>query len=221
MRFRGFLATLLSLLLVCTAASSPTAVGKMNTKGTAEVNGAIVPGEATLFSGDRIATQKSTASGLSFSPGNQVFLAALTAAQVHRTGNQVTVTLERGALAVVDRSANPVVVEANGVRIGAAGSSSGIYEVALHGTGLKVMARKGTALVKASNRTVEVKEGTTMEATVAAGPFAAGGLSPLMTVVVITSATLGITGFILGIQALLRPHPEDCVVVSPNRISCP
>ena len=38
-------------------------------------------------------------------------------------------------------------------------------EVAISGGNLKVLARKGTAMVRASNRTVEVKEGTTMEAT--------------------------------------------------------
>ncbi len=208
--------TLLAMLLVVllayapvAPAASPAVVGKINTKGTAEVNGAPVPAEATVFTGDRISTQKNTASG------------ALTAARISRTGDQVTVALERGALAVVNRSADPVVIEANGVRIQAAGPAGAVYEVAVQGRGLKVMARKGTAVVKATDRTVEVKEGTTMDATVAPGPTGAGGASSLLTIVTVVGAAAGITGLALGVQALRRSQPQNCVVVSPNTISCP
>ncbi len=219
---RTLLAMLLVVLLVyapVAPAASPAVVGKINTKGTAEVNGAPVPAEATVFTGDRISTQKNTASGLSLPGGNQVFLPALTVARISRTGDQVTVALERGALAVVNRSADPVVIEANGVRIQAAGPAGGVYEVAVQGRGLKVMARKGTAVVKATDRTVEVKEGTTMDATVAPGPT--GGTSSLLTIVTVVGAAAGITGLALGVQALRRSQPQDCVVVSPNTISCP
>jgi len=223
MRLRGFLAIWVSLLLVyvpVAPAASPAAVGRIQTKGTAEVNGAPVPTEATVFAGDRITTQKKTASGLLLPGGDQVFLPSLTAAKVNRSGKRVVVSLERGALAVVNRSAEPVVIEANGVRIEAA-NSAGVYEVAIQGQGLKVMTRKGTTLVKAADRTVEVKEGTTMDATVAQGPGGQGGLSPLWTVVLVTSAAAGFTGLALGIRALERSQPQDCVVVSPSTISCP
>ncbi len=206
---RTLLAMLLVVLLVyapVAPAASPAVVGKINTKGTAEVNGAPVPAEATVFTGDRISTQKNP---------------ALTAARISRTGDQVTVALERGALAVVNRSADPVVIEANGVRIQAAGPAGGVYEVAVQGRGLKVMARKGTAVVKATDRTVEVKEGTTMDATVAPGPTGAGGTSSLLTIVTVVGAAAGITGLALGVQALRRSQPQNCVVVSPNTISCP
>lgn len=221
---RALLAMLLVVLLVyapVAPAASPAVVGKINTKGTAEVNGAPVPAEATVFTGDRISTQKNTASGLSLPGGNQVFLPALTAARISRTGDQVTVALERGALAVVNRSADPVVIEANGVRIQAAGPAGGVYEVAVQGRGLKVMARKGSAVVKATDRTVEVKEGTTMDATVAPGPTATGGTSSFLTVIGVVGAAAGITGLALGVQALRRSQPQNCVVISPNTISCP
>lgn len=223
MRLRRFLAIWVSLLLTyvpVAPAASPAAVGKIQTKGTAEVNGAPVPAEATVFAGDRITTQKKTASGLLLPGGDQVFLPSLTAAKVNRSGNRVVVSLERGALAVVNRSAEPVVIEANGVRIEAA-NSAGVYEVAIQGQSLKVMTRKGTTLVKAADRTVEVKEGTTMDATVAQGPAGPGGLSPLWTVVLVSSAAAGFTGLALGVQALERSQPQDCVVVSPSTIRCP
>lgn len=221
---RGILAIGLSLLLVyapVAPAASPAVVGKIETKGSAEVNGTPVPAEATMFAGDRIATQKETASGLSLPGGDQVFLPSLSAAQVNRTGSQVTVSLERGALAVLSRSAQPVVIEANGVRIQAASSAGGIYEVAVNGAGLKVWARKGTALVKAPDRTVEVKEGTRLEATVSPSPIGGGSVGPLLTILIVTGVAAGLTGLVLGIEALNRPEPQDCIVVSPSAIKCP
>lgn len=224
MGFRSVLATLLSVLLIyvpVAPAASSAMMGKINTKGRATVNGTPVPEEATVFTGDRIATEKETASGLSLPGGDQVFLPSLTVAQVNRVGDQVAVVLERGALAVVNRSAQPVIVEVSGVRVQAASTSGAIYEVAVNGTSLKVMSRKGTAVVKASNRTVEVKEGTTLDATAPQGPGGAGGLSPLWTAVLVTSTVAGFTGLGLGIKAVRQKKPQDCVVVSPNSINCP
>jgi hypothetical protein len=68
---------------------------------------------------------------------------------------------------------------------------------------------------------VEVKEGTTMDATVAPGPAATGGASAFLTVIGVVGAAAGITGLALGVQALRRSQPQNCVVVSPNTISCP
>ncbi len=224
MGWKAFLAIVLMVLLVyvpVAPAASPAVVGKISTKGTAEVNGAAVPAEATVFAGDRISTQKNTASGLSLPGGNQVFLPALTSTRISRTGDQVTVALERGAVAVVNRSADPVVIEANGVLIQAASPAGGVYEVAIQGRGLKVMARKGTAVVKAADRTVEVKEGTTMDATVAPGPAGSGGTSSFLTIISVVGAAAGVTGLVLGVQALRRSQPQNCVVISPSTISCP
>ncbi len=224
MGWKAFLAIVLMVLLVyvpVAPAASPAVVGKISTKGTAEVNGAAVPAEATVFAGDRISTQKNTASGLSLPGGNQVFLPALTSTRISRTGDQVTVALERGAVAVVNRSADPVVIEVNGVLIQAASPAGGVYEVAIQGRGLKVMARKGTAVVKAADRTVEVKEGTTMDATVAPGPAGSGGTSSFLTIISVVGAAAGVTGLVLGVQALRRSQPQNCVVISPSTISCP
>jgi len=219
------LAILVSALLVYApvAPAAPAAsVGKISTKGTAAVNGTPVPSEATVFSGDRISTEKETATGLSLPGGDQVFLPSLSTAQVSRTGQHVTVRLERGALAVVNRSSQPILIEANGIHIQAGQASNAVYEVAVNGNALKVMARKGTALVKSSDRTMEVKEGNTLDATTPPQPqVGSGALSPFWTVVVVASSAAGFTGLGLGIAAHNRPQPQNCVVVSPNAISCP
>lgn len=221
---RAILAMGLSLLVAyvpVAPAASPAVVGKMQTKGAAEINGAAVPDETTVFAGDRITTEKETASGLSLPGGDQVFLPSLTAAKVGRSGKRVTVTLERGALAVVNRSAEPVLIEASGVSIESAGPA-GVYEVTIQGNALKVMTRKGTTLVKGADRTIEVKEGTTLEASAAPGPVAGtGALSPLWTTVLVASTAAGFTGLALGVTAVQRSNPADCTVVSPNTIHCP
>jgi hypothetical protein len=230
MESKAMLAVLLSLLLACAPlaeGASPAAIGKINTKGTAAVNGTPVPEEATVFAGDRISTEKETATGLSLPGGNQVFLPALSTAQVLRNGEQVTVTLERGALLVINRS-QPVVIRANGVDIQSAQPAWAIYEVAIEGTSLRVLARKGTALVKASNRTVEVKEGSALDATAPpppaappSSPVVSGGLSPLWTAVIVAGTASGFAGLALGIRASRDPKPQDCKTVSPASIVCP
>ncbi len=222
---KGMLAIVLSLLLVyvpVAPAASPAVVGKMTTKGNALVNNAAVPAEATVFAGDQIATEKETVAGLSLSGGDQVFLPSLSSAKVNRTDTQVTVALERGALAVLNRSAKPVVIEANGMRIQSANPSAGIYEVAVNGNELKVMARKGATIVTGADRTVEVPEGKTLEATVAPRPAGLGGLSAFWAFVVVASAAAGITGLALGVSAIRRADPKDCTVVSPGgTLRCP
>ncbi len=224
MKWRAFVVLVLSFLLVyapVAPAASPAVVGTLNTKGKAAVNGAAVPAEVTLFAGDRISTREETAAGISLSGGDQVFLASLSTAQIIRADKKLSVTLEEGALAVVNRSTPPIVVTANGVRIEASGGSPAVYEVAVKGTSLKVMARKGTAVVTGSNRTVEVKEGTAMDATAPPQHGVSGVSSPLWTVVILGSAAAGVTGLALGLSAVKRAQPQNCVVVSVSKITCP
>ncbi len=211
------------LLLVSqvSMAGSPVAVGKMTMKGRAEINGVAALSDSTVFAGDRISTGKETALGLSIAGGDQVFLPSSSTAAIDRSDQQLVVTLERGGLAVINQSGQPLVVRAGGVQIQASRPSAGLYEVVVAEGTLKVLARKGSTLVRASNRSVEVKEGTTLEATVPHPISPAGSIGPLWTTVLIASSAAGITGLVLGIQALNRTQPQDCTVVSPNRINCP
>ncbi len=223
---------LISLLLVTSPAlpaEPAAAVGKLTSRGTTEVNGTAMPSEATVFSGDRIATRKDSTVALAFGGGNQVFFPEMTEARVERAGTQTKVRLERGALAVISRSGKIPVVEANGVRIEAGGSAPAVFEVALQGAALKVLTRSGTAVVTAANRTVEVPEGKMLDAVATPPqnpPLGAGmgaGLSTIQVVALATAVAAGITGLVLGAVALTRPNPEDCTIVgsSPAKIKCP
>jgi ferric-dicitrate binding protein FerR (iron transport regulator) len=235
-KVRMNIALVLSLLLVTLPvlpAEPPAAVGKLTTRGAAEVNGTALPNEATVFSGDRLATQKDSAMALSLGAGNQVFFPELTRARLERNGNETKVSLERGALAVVSRSGNVPVVETSGVRIQTAGLSPAIFEVAVSGTSLKVLVRAGTMRVIAADRTVEVPEGKMLEATMTpaqpapqaapAGTGMTSGLSTIQVIAIAGSLAVGLTGLALGAVALTRPNPQDCKIVgsSPATIKCP
>jgi ferric-dicitrate binding protein FerR (iron transport regulator) len=200
----------------------------MTARGTVEVNGAVSSPEASVFSGDRIATGENAAVALVLPGGNQVFLPEHTQAIVEQSGARVLVRLESGALAVTGRSKSPIGIVARGLEIEASATSA-VFEVALKEGGLRVMARRGSAIVRGSNKSVEVKEGMTLDATAGAaaqGPQGVGaaGLSPLTTAVVVASVTLGIAGFAMGLAALSRSDPQDCQVsgsASPFTITCP
>ncbi len=228
MRVKAVLVIFLCVALVCApvvSAATPDAVAKMSTKGTAEVNGTVTPAEATVFHGDRITTRAKTAAALALSGGDQVFLPEQSAALVRQAGAQVEMSLERGGLVVVSRGVQPVTVLAGGVRI--VPSGAGIFEIAIKGASLKVAARKGAARVVASDRTVEVTEGNTLDATVVppqGGAGAAGGLTALQTVAIVGGIVAGVVGLTLGVVAFKRANPTDCRVTgttSPFTITCP
>ena len=236
MKHKMNLSLLLSLLLVTLPvlpAEPPAAVGKLTTRGAAEVNGTVLPNEATIFSGDRLATQKDSAVALSLGAGNQVFFPELTRARLERTGNETKVSLERGALAVVSRSGIAPVIETGGVRIQAAGSAPAIFEVAINGASLKVLARTGTARVLGAERSIEVPEGKMLEARLspppappqapAAGTGMTSGLSTIQVVAITVGVVAGLTGLTLGAIAATRPNPRDCKITgsSPATITCP
>jgi hypothetical protein len=230
------LAVVLSLLLVALPvlpAEPSAALGKLTARGAAEVNGTVLPNEATVFSGDRLATPKDSDAALSLGAGNQVFFPELTRARIERSGNQTKVSLESGALAVVSRSGIVPVVETGGVRIETTGNAPAIFEVAINGTSLKVLARTGAAKVLAANRTIEVPEGKMLKATLTpaprspdnppAGTGMTSGLSTIQVVAIAVGVASGVTGLVLGTVALTRPNPKDCKITgsSPATITCP
>lgn len=235
MKIKMNLALILSLLLVAVPvlpAEPSSAVGKLTTHGAAAVNGTVLPNEATIFSGDRLTTEKNSTVALSLGAGNQVFFPELTLARLERSGMGTKVSLERGALAVVSRMGTTPIVETGGIRIETAGTSPAVFEVAISGKALKVFARTGAMRVISAGRTVEVPEGKMMAATVAPGPEpstppAGTGMGSNLTgvemVAIGVGVVSGVAGLILGVIAINRPSPQDCHVVgsSPATITCP
>lgn len=230
MHRKVILAVVVSLLLVyapLAPAAAPAVLGKITAKGQARVNGNVIPAEATLVDGDRISTGANTAVAVALQGRDQVFLPEWSTAQVRTAGSQVRVHLEQGALALVTRSAQPTEIAARGVEIApktdASNRSAGVIEVAVRGRVLEVFARKGAAVVRAADRTVEVPEGSKLEASPEAAPTPQE-LSTIGKVVLAASVGLGVTGFSLGLAAFLRDEPAECSVTgsaTPFTITCP
>lgn len=219
----------LSLLLALQpgtwAAASPTTVGQV-IEGAAEINGVRAPKGGTLFVGDHIVTQSGANASLALTGGAQMILIESSSLQMKEVEGQTGALLDRGALGVLSRTAGtPVVVEAGGARI-RPGKGGAVYAVTLTGEKLEVFAKTGTTEVEAANRTVEVHEGETLEATMAPAappqrPAGAGSTSPLLSnfdrILIIAGAAAGVTALAVAVRAL----EKTCTATpSPFKVSC-
>jgi ferric-dicitrate binding protein FerR (iron transport regulator) len=216
------------LLVYATAVPATTGVvvGQVNPHGTVLLNGTVMPSQTTIFSGDKVVSQENASAAFTFAGGDQILLGSGSTAVAAHSTNRVIVQLEGGALAVVSKSDQPLMIAAGGAHIGPKGTAPAIYEVSLHGSSLLVTARSGNATVETANKTVEVKEGSAFEATMnPPAPQATGNsLTSLQTGALVVATAAGIAGLALGAAALSNqpPNPRDCSV-SPSsfQITCP
>jgi ferric-dicitrate binding protein FerR (iron transport regulator) len=206
-------------------AASPVMVGKIVAEGAAQINGSPAPKGTTLFADDRIVTQKDGNASLALTGGGQLILVDSSSVQMKQLGGQLTAALDHGALAVFNRGiAAPIIVQAGGARI-RPGKDGAVYAVTLVGEKLEVFAKKGVAEVEAANRTVEVHEGETLEATMApadppqtaAGAGKTSPLGRLDKVLIVVGVAAGVT--VLGIA--VRALEKTCTATpSPFKVSC-
>src|SRR5260370_5302702 len=161
------LSLLLSLQPGTWASSSPTIMGQMVLEGDAVINGARASKGGTVFVGDHMVMPSGVNDSLTLTSGVQLILVESSSLEMKEVEGQKSASLERGALAVLNRAATaPFVVEAAGARI-RPGKGGAIYAVTLAGEKLEVFAKTGTTEVETADRTVEVHEGETHEATIA------------------------------------------------------
>lgn len=232
---RTLVAVLCSLLLVYTPIAAPAAgttsmLGQVMVKGTVKVNGMVTPSGTTVFSGDQVQTGTDTIAELVLAGGSKVLLPKSSAVALNNEAAQVIVNLQEGSLAVLSRTNAPAFVDANDARIMPAANTAVVLEVEVLGRSLKVLARRGSAIVETADKTLTVEEGKELDATMAppspqgpAGPRTAGR-GKLETYVFITAVAAGLTGLVLGLVAIFRANPADCTVVSPSgpgSITCP
>jgi ferric-dicitrate binding protein FerR (iron transport regulator) len=195
-------------------------------EGDAEINGARASKGGTVFVGDHIVTPSGANASLALTSGVQLILIESSSLEMKEVEGQKSVSLERGALAVLNRAATaPLVVEAGGARI-RPGKGGAVYAVTLVGEKLEVFAKTGTTEVETADRTVEVHEGETLEATMAPPvppqrAAGAGSSSPLMSkfdkIVIIAGVAAGATALVLAVRALQK----TCTgTPSPFKISC-
>jgi hypothetical protein len=221
-----FLSVFLSLQPGAWASSSSTIVGQISIEGPAQINGASAPRGGTVFVGDQIVTQSGANASLALTGGTQLILIESSSLKMKEIEGQTGALLDRGALAVFSRSAKaPIAVEAGGARI-RPGKDGAVYAVTLTGEKLEVFAKTGTTEVEAANRTVEVHEGETLEATMVPAdppqrPAGVGTTGPIASkldkILIIVGATAGTAGLIVAVRAIQK----TCTTTpSPFKIKC-
>jgi hypothetical protein len=124
--------------LVCVAAS-PSSVGIVVTSGQAQVDGAVVRGNSTLFQGNFVQAGQGT-SDLMFPGGSNLLLQPGSAVKVFREYG----VLERGA--AVQRGSNTLV--ADGLKVSSLSPQGAVFVAIQDGSHLSVAAQGGAAEVR-------------------------------------------------------------------------
>jgi hypothetical protein len=137
-KLQSAIALLTSSCLVCVAAS-PSSVGIVVTSGQAQVDGAIVRGNSTLFQGSLVQAGTAT-SDLMLPGGSNLLLQPDSAVKVYR-GYAV---LEHGA--AVQRGSNTLV--ADGLKISSLSPQGSVFVAIQDGSRLSVAAQGGAAEVR-------------------------------------------------------------------------
>lgn len=173
MKFKGNLVMVLCFMLLyapLAPAAASTAAGQMVTNGTAMINGVAAPELTSVFSGDKIATEKQTVTSLTFPGGDGVVIPELSKAVLGERDGRVQVLLEDGTLSVVNKSNSPIEIVAGGARIRAAKNHPAVFAVTLHGNVLHVVTTSGAAFVETANKSGEVLPGMELDATFPPAP---------------------------------------------------
>jgi hypothetical protein len=216
-RFFVFALSFVLLYMPVAPVSASSAAGQMFTKGTAEINGVAAPTATSVFPGDRVTTEKETTTSLSFPGGDAAVISEMSKAALGERDGRLAVRLEDGTVSVLNKSAKPIVIEARGALIQAAGGQTSFYDVILRGNSLRVISRGGLVRVETANKTAELQPGNELDATVVPPdpPAIPTGLSSVSTWVVIGSAAAGVTGLALGAVAI---HKANNCHLSPDKV---
>lgn len=208
------------------AAPGAAVLGKIVSAAPTAVNGVGIPADATLFTGDRIATGPGGWARIFLPPGHQIHLGSQTEARVQRIGTRLEVELFEGRLALRTRGSNDVHVYSPGLEIVPRTAADAVWEVARLGEGLTlVVAHQGTIEALSLNRSVEVRPGQSVQIRTrleqegdpdGQKPASAGpddcGCRYLGAIVFVT--LFGAAAAIM-IPLAAGPGPEDGIVVSP------
>jgi hypothetical protein len=168
MNGRVVVSAVISLVLIVaplSAGENSIAFGNLKAQGETEVNGMPVKVETTVFAGDLVSTKSKSSALLTLAGGNQVFVVENSAARFHKDSKSVT--LERGALGVLDRGGDIVKVTSRGTLLRPAKGKAARYVVKSEGKGLVLSSLRGDVEVVAENRTVTVPSGTSMRIEIA------------------------------------------------------
>jgi hypothetical protein len=180
-----------------------TALGQVTLNGSAAINGRPAIVGASIFSGDRINTQRDSTAALSLTGGREIILVGAGSLSVTGDPDRITAVIDAGKVAVLSPARSPVEISAKGVRI-VPGKTGGVYVIQLEGQNLLVTARKGSAGLDAANRIIEVTEGMKLEATLGSAPQPASGgapalRTPIVKFTLVSAAVLSVAALTLAV----------------------
>jgi hypothetical protein len=180
-------------------AASPSSIGVVVTSGQAQVDGAVVRGNSTLFQGNLVQAGQGT-SDLMFPGGSNLLL---------QPGSAVRVFREYGVLdhgAAVQRGSNTLV--ADGLKISSLSPQGAVFVAILDSSRLSVAAQGGAAEVRnpAGDLVARVEHGKALSFAIQAGPQASTGAPQATTTT--TGQSPAPAGVQMTIHGILRTdHP--------------
>ncbi len=154
----GFLCVLLLHLPILGEPAGFIAVGKAT--GRAQVNGLLALGEFTVFSGDRLSTEKESSLLLFAAPGERLRLGPESTARLIKDGDTTVIALEQGAVALRTAGRTTVALEGYGVTIRSQGTLPVVAQAALSNAWeAHVWALTGSVEVASANQSVLLQPG--------------------------------------------------------------
>jgi len=196
------------------AAAPPASMGRVVASSPATLNGVAIPREATVFSGDRLATGANGWARVYLAEGEQIHLAAGSEARAARSGDCVDLELLTGHLLLQTRAGSSLNVQTNGLDIVPAGPDA-VWEVTrVAPNEVLVAARSGSVEVRGSNRNLTVPAGHSARVSTAPAPaaaVAAGGLSAAAKAAIIAA----IIAAIVVTAVVVTNQTESNALVSP------
>lgn len=152
------------------SAAAPATMGRVVANSPATLNGLAIPREATVFSGDRLATGADGWARIYLAEGELIHLAARSEARTARAGERVDVQLMNGQVLLQTRAGSSLNVQANGLAILPADKGA-VWEVTrTTPTEVLVAARSGSVEVHAANRNLTVPAGRSARISTAPAP---------------------------------------------------
>ena len=182
-------------------AASPSGIGVVVTSGQAQVDGAVVRGNSTLFQGNLVQAGQGT-SDLMFPGGSNLLL---------QPGSAVRVFREYGVLdhgAAVQRGSNTLI--ADGLKISSLSPQGAVFVAIQDGSRLSVAAQGGAAEVRnpSGDLVARLEPGKALSFAIQAGPQGSTGLPQTPPTATTTGQSPGPAGVQMTIHGILRTdHP--------------
>ncbi len=159
-RGASLLLSIFLLLPSFAAAAGSAPLGTMRSEGAVFVDSSRVPGQSSLFSGDRVVTTDGRAA-ISLPHGSSVLIDPASSAAIQNSPSGLTVGLTKGRVTVNSLPQAPIRIEAERLTVTSEGSFPSLAEVAVLANGsVSLAVHRGTMILRSGNEDpITVKAG--------------------------------------------------------------